>query len=222
MLVPALVAFFLGYAVGALPVAWILATRGPAPRTGVRSRPATSAVGALFASGLRTALAAGLLECAKGAVVALVASLYSTAGWFIAVAVAGCVVGDAFPAGLRRGGRGLLPLVTALLVALPTAGLITAVVALPVALLTSMRGRVFAVALTVAVPAGLVAGTRDWRSLAPAAVIVGAILLRRRLRQRGRAAVLAQPAWQSLVIDAEPAAGGRRRSARQNRATWEI
>jgi hypothetical protein len=85
-----------------------------------------------------------------------------------------------------------------------------------------MRGRVFAVALTVAVPAGLVAGTRDWRSLAPAAVIVGAILLRRRLRQRGRAAVLAQPAWQSLVIDAEPAAGGRRRSARQNRATWEI
>ena len=236
MVIPAVVAFFAGYVVGALPVAWILVRRrhgidlrhaGDASAS-LRDprRPGPSATGALFVAGPVTALTAGVIECLKGAAVGLGARLYSPSGWFIAAAVAGCVVGDAFPAGFRRGGRGLLPLVTALVVALPTAGLITAVAALPAALLTRMRGRVFDTVVAVAVPVGLVLGTGDWRSLVPAAVIVAAILLRQRIRRRRRrdARLADEPIWQSLVIDAEiPAGAGNpaRASRRQNPGPWE-
>jgi len=225
MLTAAAIAFAGGYVVGALPVAWVIARR----RSGVdlRDRVSTgaSATSTLFVAGPAAALAAGLLECAKGAVVALAAQLYSSAGWFIAVAVAGCVVGDAFPVGLRRSGRGLLPLVTALLVALPTAGLITAIAAVPAALLTSMRGRAFDSVIAISVPAGLLLGTRDWRTLAPAAIIVAAILLRQRLRRRRRHSALpGAPAWQSMVIDADLSSPARQPPGRpggQNPRPWE-
>ena len=56
-----------------------------------------------------------------------------SSGWFIATAIAGCVAGDAFPVGFRRSGRGILPLVSGLAVALPTAGLVTGSEHIPVA-----------------------------------------------------------------------------------------
>jgi acyl phosphate:glycerol-3-phosphate acyltransferase len=223
VLIPAVVAFFAGYAIGALPVAWLLVRRRHGIDMRARGRAGPSATGALFVGGVRTAIAAGILECGKGAVVGLAARLYSGSGWFIAVAIAGCVVGDAFPVALRRRGRGLLPLVTALLVALPSAGVVTAVVALPAALLTSMRGRVFESVVAIAVPAGLLLGTRDWRSLAPAAIIVAGIVLRERLRRRRRTQELRRPAWQSLVVDADlPLRSVPSASGRQNPRTWEI
>ena len=89
----------------------------------------------------------------------------SGTGWFVASAIAGCVVGDAFPVGFRRGGRGLVPLVSGLVIALPYAGLLCGIIAIPVALLTRMRGGVFDASVTVAVPLGLWLGTHDWRSL---------------------------------------------------------
>jgi glycerol-3-phosphate acyltransferase PlsY len=224
MLVPAIIAFVAGYVVGALPVAWILVRRRHGIDLRSRTSRGSSTGSALFVAGPRTAVAAGILECAKGAVVGLAARLYSPSGWFIAVAVAGCVVGDAFPAGFRRGGRGLLPLVTALVVALPTAGLITAIAAVPAALLTSMRGRIFDTVVAVAVPVGLLLGTRDSLSLIPAGVIVAAILLRQRIRRRRRdAQLIREPIWQSMVIDADlpvPQATPGTASRRQNRGPW--
>ena len=156
---------------------------------------------------------------------ALGAQLYSSAGWFVATAIAGCVLGDAFPPLLRRSGRGLLPLVTGLLAGIPTAGAITAVVAIPVALLTSMRGRLYEAVVTIAVPVGLVAGTRDWRSLPAAAVIVAALLGRQAIRRRGRAtAVSRRTSWAGLVLDADPLPqphGPPRGRPRLNPAPWE-
>ncbi len=224
MAIPAVVAFVAGYAVGCLPVAWILVRRRHGVDLRTRGPGGAGSTGALFVGGPRTAILAGLLECAKGAAVGLGARLYSPSGWFIAVAVAGCVVGDAFPIGFRRAGRGLLPLVTALLVALPTAGLITAIAALPVALFTSARARLYDSVIAVAVPVGLLLGTGDWRSLIPAAVIVAALLSRQWIRRRRRGARLSRPdAWRSLVIDAEaPSAGATPLSSprRQNRPPW--
>jgi glycerol-3-phosphate acyltransferase PlsY len=227
MLIPAVVAFVAGYIVGALPVAWLLVRRRHGIDMRTRASEGSSATGALFVAGPATALTAGVIECLKGAAVGLGARLYSPSGWFIAVAVAGCVVGDAFPAGFRRGGRGLLPLVTAFLVALPTAGLITAVAAIPAAMLTSMRGRIFDSVVAIAVPVGLLLGTGDWRSLVPAGVIVAAILLRQRIRRRRRrdSSLIREPLWQSIVVDSEPPAPSRSPrsgSPRQNPRPWEI
>src|SRR5438132_1643790 len=152
-------AFAAGYVVGALPVAWLLARRRP---------------------GIRSAVLAVVLEVLKGAAVGLAARLYTDSGWFIATAIAGCVAGDAFPVGFRRGGRGLVPLVSGLVVALPTAGVITAITAVPTALFTSMRGSIYDAVVLVAVPVGLLLGTREWQSLGPAAGrTVGSRLARR-------------------------------------------
>ena len=85
--------------------------------------------------------------------------------------------------GFRRGGRGLVPLVSGLVFSLPNAGLLCAIIAIPVAVLTRMRGGVYDVSVTIAVPLGLGLGTHDWRSLAPAAVIVVALVTRSRLRR---------------------------------------
>jgi len=208
--IAAAVAFGIGYVVGAMPVARLMTRRH---RPDLRK--------------LRVALVAGVLEVLKGAVVGLGASLYTSRGWFIAAAVAGCVAGDAFPPFFRRGGRGLLPLVSAFVVAMPTAGVITAIIALPTALLTSMRGRVYDTAVAVAVPSGLLISTRDVRSLAPAAIIVAVLVGRQRLRRRQhQAAVMRGPAWQNIVVDADadllpPPVTPSPPPGRQNRAPWE-
>jgi len=167
-------AFAAGYVVGALPVAWLLARRRP---------------------GIRSAVLAVVLEVLKGAAVGLAARLYTDSGWFIATAIAGCVAGDAFPVGFRRGGRGLVPLVSGLVVALPTAGLITAITAIPTALFTA----------------------------AEAAAIVLVLLARSHLRRRRReAAVMRRPAWQ-MVIDVDETGGESRGLGlgRHNRGPWD-
>ena len=195
-------AFAAGYVVGALPVAWLLARRRP---------------------GIRSAVLAVVLEALKGAAVGLAARLYTDSGWFIATAIAGCVAGDAFPVGFRRGGRGLVPLVSGLVVALPTAGLITAITAIPTALFTSMRGSVYDAVVLVAVPVGLLLGTREWQSLGPAAAIVLVLLARSHMRRRRReAAVMRRPAWQ-MVIDVDETGGESRGLGlgRHNRGPWD-
>ena len=195
-------AFAAGYVVGALPVAWLLARRRP---------------------GIRGAVLAAVLEVLKGAAVGLAARLYTDSGWFIATAIAGCVAGDAFPVGFRRGGRGLVPLVSGLVVALPTAGWSTAITAIPTALFTSMRGSVYDAVVLVAVPVGLLLGTREWQSLGPAAAIVLVLLARSHMRRRRReAAVMRRPAWQ-MVIDVDETGGESRGLGlgRHNRGPWD-
>ena len=195
-------AFAAGYVVGALPVAWLLARRRP---------------------GIRSAVLAVVLEVLKGAAVGLAARLYTDSGWFIATAIAGCVAGDAFPVGFRRGGRGLVPLVSGLVVALPTAGVITAITAIPTALFTSMRGSIYDAVVLVAVPVGLLLGTHEWQSLGPAAAIVLVLLARSHLRRRRReAAVMRRPAWQ-MVIDVDETGGESRGLGlgRHNRGPWD-
>ncbi|HWW10119.1 MAG TPA: glycerol-3-phosphate acyltransferase [Candidatus Acidoferrales bacterium] len=202
-IVAAAVAFAVSYVVGALPVAWLVVRRRHRIDMRQRGVGGTSALNAVAVGGVRTALLAGLLEVLKGAAVGLAARIYSPTGWFIATAIAGCVAGDAFPVGFRRSGRGILPLVSGLAVALPTAGLVTALTAIPAAVFTSMRGRIYDAVVTIAIPAGLLLGTREWQSLAPAAVIVGILLSRAALQRRRREASLIRgPAWR-MVIDAD-------------------
>ena len=216
-LIKGAIAFAVGYLVGALPVAWLLVRR----RHGVDLRQTgaggTGSLDAFAAGGVRTAALAIVLEAIKGAAVGGAARLYTDTGWFVATAIAGCVTGDAFPIGFRRGGRGLVPLVAGLVVALPTAGLITAIAAIPTALFTSMRGRVYDAVVLVAVPVGLLLGTREWQSLAPAAVIVIVLLARAGIRRRQKEAALTRrPAWR-MVVDADnpiPPQGPRGQNAR--------
>ena len=199
------IAFVVGYAVGALPVAWLLVRR----RHGVdllRDGPGTTRSRDVIAvGGLRTWMLVLTLEILKGAAIGLAARLYTGSGWFVATAIAGCVAGDAFPIGFRRGGRGLVPLVAGLVVALPTAGLITAITAVPTALFTSMRGSVYDAVVLIAVPVGLLLGTRQWQSLVPAVIIVAVLLARSGIRRRRKQVALTRrPAWQMVVdIDAD-------------------
>jgi glycerol-3-phosphate acyltransferase PlsY len=222
-IIAAAVAFGIAYAVGALPVAWLVVRRRHRVDMRQRGVGGTSALDAVSVGGIRTALLAALLEVLKGAAVGLAARLYSPSGWFIATAIAGCVAGDAFPVGFRRGGRGILPLVSGLAVALPTAGLVTAITAIPAAVFTSMRGRIYDAVVTIAVPAGLLLGTREWQSLVPAAVIVGVLLARASLRRRRREASLVRgPAWR-MVIDADVpvTAAPKTGSSIQNPHPWD-
>ncbi|HXZ99997.1 MAG TPA: glycerol-3-phosphate acyltransferase [Candidatus Binatia bacterium] len=196
------IAFACGYAVGALPVAWLLAWRW----RDVDLRDfggGTGAIDAVRVAGVGVALVAGLTELLKGGAVGLVAGwLGGHTGWFTASAMAGCVTGDAFPIGFRRGGRGLVPLVSGLLFALPIAGLICAVIALPVAFLTRMRGRVYDLSVVVAVPLGLMLGTLDWRSLAPGTAIVVVLVVRSSLRRAAsRRAVTVTTARSATIVD---------------------
>lgn len=199
----AAIAFVLGYAVGALPVAWLLVRQRHKLDMRYHGLGGTGSLDAFAIGGIRTAMLTVVLEVVKGAVVGLGARFYSPSGWFIAAAIAGCVAGDAFPIGFRRGGRGLVPLVSGLAVALPAAGLVTALVAIPVAVFTSMRGRLYEVTVAIAVPVGLIAGTRDWRTLAPAAFIVVVLWARAELRRRRREARLLGGAGPQVVIDHE-------------------
>jgi glycerol-3-phosphate acyltransferase PlsY len=193
------VAFAIAYVVGALPVAWLLVRH----RRGVDLRDfgGTGAIDALRVAGPRLAIGAGVIELLKGGAVGLTASLVSGhTGWFAASAIAGCVLGDAFPVGFRRGGRGLVPLISGLALSLPSAGLICAVIAIPVAIFTGMRGRVYDLAVTIAVPLGLLLGTFDWRSLAPAFVIVLVLVIRSWLRREARSrAALTHRAGATIV-----------------------
>ena len=204
----ATVAFAAGYAVGAIPVAWLLVRRERGIDLRRHDGGGTGAIDALRVAGPSTACLALLVECLKGGVVGLGASLVSGTGWFVASAIAGCVVGDAFPVGFRRGGRGLVPLISGLVIALPFAGALCGVIAIPVALLTRMRGSVFDASVTVAVPLGLLLGTRDWRSLAPGALIVIAMVARSRLRQQARArAALTDHRGATIVDQPSPTHG---------------
>ena len=178
-----------GYLAGSAPMAWLVVRR----RHGLDLRHhgvgGTGALDALFIAGPRAALTAAILEFLKGAVVGIAARAYSDTGWFTATAIAACVTGDAFPIGFRRGGRGLVPLISGLLFALPLAGILTGLVAIPAATLTRMGGRVYATVVVVAVPLGIVLGTAQLVSLVPAGVIVIVLLLARRRGPRGRALI---------------------------------
>lgn len=214
------IAFVVGYAVGALPVAWLLVRR----RHGVdllRDGPGTTNSRDVIAvGGVRTWALVLTLEVLKGAAIGLAARLYTDTGWFIATAIAGCVTGDAFPIGFRRGGRGLVPLVAGLIVALPFAGLITAITAVPTALFTSMRGSVYDAVVLVSVPVGLLLGTREWQSLIPAFIIVAVLLARSGIRRRRKqAALMRRPAWQ-MVIDVDNP-NRTQASAPHNPAPWD-
>jgi acyl phosphate:glycerol-3-phosphate acyltransferase len=216
-------AFLAGYVVGALPVAWLLVRRRHGVDMRRRGTGGTGSLDAVAVGGIKTALMAAALEVLKGAAIGVAARLYTDTGWFIAAAVAGCVAGDAFPIGFRRGGRGLVPLVAGLVVALPAAGLITAITAVPAALFTSMRGSVYDAVVLVAVPVGLLVGTREWQSLGPAAAIVVVLLARSTMRRRRQAALSRRPDWHTIV-DVEPSAGATPpagRPSRQNAAPWD-
>ena len=221
----AAIAFLCGYAVGSLPVAWLLVRRRTGMDLRTRGVGGSSSLDAWRVAGAQTAALALALELVKGAAVGLAAELYANVGWFVAAAIAGCVVGDAFPValGFRRGGRGLAPLISGLVVALPAAGVITLITAVPTALFTSMRGRVYDAVVLIAVPVGLLAGTRQWQSLVPAAAIVAALLARAGMRRRSRAARI--PARGGITLDASPAGdlGVRPPPAvsPQNRSPWD-
>ncbi len=222
-IIAAALAFAIAYAVGALPVAWLVVRRRHRVDMRQRGFGGTSALDAVAVGGIRTALLAALLEVLKGAAVGLAARLYSPTGWFIATAIAGCVAGDAFPVGFRRGGRGILPLVSGLAVALPTAGLVTAITAIPAAVFTSMRGRIYDAVVTIAIPAGLLLGTREWQSLVPAAVIVAVLLARASLERRRRETALVRgPAWRRVIdADVPVTAAPKTGSSIQNPQPWD-
>lgn len=201
--ITAAVAFVIAYAIGALPVAWLLVRR----RRGIDLRDfgGTGAIDALRVAGPGTAALAAGIELLKGGAVGLTALLISGhTGWFAAAAVAGCVVGDAFPVGFRRGGRGLVPLISGLAFSLPTAGLLCAIIAVPIGVLTRMRGSVYDLAVAIAVPLGLGLGTLDWRSLPPAAVIVAALVVRSRLLRAARTRVALTDVRGATIVDQPP------------------
>jgi hypothetical protein len=62
--------------------------------------------------------------------------------------------------------------------------------------------------VTVAVPLGLVLGTRDWRSLAPAAVIVAAMVARSQLRQQARTQAALMDHRGATIVDQPPVTHG--------------
>lgn len=196
-----------GYVVGAVPIAWILVRRAQRRRGGVeridpsspfasppgraparahvdRDRPGTLDV--LAAGGLRVAMITVGLELLKGAVVGLGARAYNDSAWFTATAIAGCVVGDVFPIGLRRGRRGVVPLVSGVWAALPGTWGAGIVIAIPAILILALSGVAFEGVVAITVPLAFLLGTRDVGTLAPAAIIVIAIVGRSRMRRRAR------------------------------------
>jgi glycerol-3-phosphate acyltransferase PlsY len=199
-LVAPVIALLGGYLVGSLPVAWLLVRR----RHGIdlRARGGTGALDALLAAGPRTALMAVLIEALKGGAVALAALLYWQEPWFVALAIAGCVAGDCFPAGFRRGGRGLVPLLSGLMVAFHGATSILVLIAVPVAVLTSMRGRTYETALALGVPAALLLTSHQWLTLGPALLMVAVLVARDRVRkQAALPGVLAPGRRRPLIVE---------------------
>jgi acyl phosphate:glycerol-3-phosphate acyltransferase len=171
-----------GYAVGCVPVAWLVVRRHRGVDLRHSGRGQADTLDALVVGGVRVAALTVVLELVKGAVVGLGASLYDGTPWFAATAIAGCVVGDAFPVGIRRGRRGIVPLVAGVVAALPSAWWAGVVIALPALVLLGLRGRAYEQLVVLCVPLGLLIGTRDLRVLGPAAIIVAALVTRHRLR----------------------------------------
>ena len=199
-----------GYAVGCIPVAWLVVRRQHGVDLRHTGRGRSGTIDALAAAGLRAAAITVVFELIKGAVVGLGARLYDPDPWFAATAIAGCVVGDAFPVGIRRGRRGIAPLIAGVVAALPGVWWAGLIVALPAVVLLGLRGIAFEQLVVLCVPLGLLLGTRDVRTLLPAAVIVIALVARNRVRMRERArrrAELATAAAMPVVIDQPPGAG---------------
>jgi acyl phosphate:glycerol-3-phosphate acyltransferase len=171
-----------GYAVGCIPVAWLVVRRQRGVDLRHTGRGQADTLDTLRVGGVRVAALTIALELVKGAVVGLGASIYDAAPWFAATAIAGCVLGDAFPVGIRRGRRGIVPLVAGVVAALPSAWWAGVVIALPAVVLLGFRGRAYELLVVLCVPLGLLIGTRDLRVLGPAAIIVAALLARNRLR----------------------------------------
>jgi glycerol-3-phosphate acyltransferase PlsY len=207
-----------GYLVGTLPVAWLVVRRGRGVDMRVAGRGQTGALDALVVGGLRAAALTVVLELIKGAVVGLGARVYDGDSWFAATAIAGCVVGDAFPVGIRRGRRGAVPLVSGVVAALPSAWWAGVIIALPAVVLLGLRGRAFEQVVALCVPLGLLLGTRDLRTLGPAAIIVVALIARNRLRTREklrqaeRQARLGGVPGMPLVVEPPPRPDSVRRS----------
>jgi len=202
-----------GYLVGTIPVAWLVVRRGRGVdlRTAGRGRAGT--LDALVVGGVRAAALTIVLELIKGAAVGLGARVYDGDAWFAATAIAGCVVGDAFPVGIRRGRRGAVPLVSGVVAALPSAWWAGVIIALPAVVLLGLRGRAFEQVVALCVPLGLLVGTRDLRTLAPAAIIVVALIARHRVRAREqrrqaeRWGALGAPGGVPLVVEPPPRPG---------------
>lgn len=188
-------AFAGGYLVGSIPVAWLVVRRRQGVDLRRTGRGQTGALDALVVGGVRAAALTIVLELVKGSVVGLGARAYDGTDWFAATAIAGCVVGDAFPVGIRRGRRGVAPLVAGVIAALPSAWWAGLIIALPGIVLLGLRGRAFEQLVALCVPLGLLLGTRDVRTLAPAAVIVVALIARHRLRAAHRTGA---PRWTEL------------------------
>ncbi|HEX6491970.1 MAG TPA: glycerol-3-phosphate acyltransferase [Candidatus Dormibacteraeota bacterium] len=198
-----------GYVVGSLPVAWLVVRHRQGVDLRHAGRGGTGTVDALVLGGVRAAVLTIVLELIKGAVVGLGARVYDGDAWFAATAIAGCVVGDAFPLGIRQGRRGAVPLVSGVIAALPSAWWAGLIIALPAVVLLGLRGRAFEQLVALCVPLGLVVGTRDLRTLAPAAVIVVALIARHRVRERQRREAqrvreLAGPHRVPLVVEPPP------------------
>ena len=203
-----------GYAVGCIPVAWLVVRRQRGVDLRRTGRGQADTLEALVIGGARAAALTVVLELVKGAVVGLGATAYDGSPWFAATAIAGCVVGDAFPAGIRRGRRGIVPLVAGVVAALPSAWWAGVGVALPAVVLFGMRGRAFQQLVVLCVPLGLLIGTRDPRVLGPAAIIVVALLARHRLRalqQRREMRRWAELPEVGTPIAVGPPPGGRSR-----------
>lgn len=182
-----------GYLIGALPLASLVLgarrARGRAVAVPVQDATApprrTSPTWELLAEGgVRITAIVVMLELLKGAVVGLGARAYDDSAVFAAYAIAGCVVGDAFPPG-RPGRRGVVPLISGTFTALPGAWAAATVIALPALVVLALSGA-FDATVIVCVPLALLLGTRDIAVLVPAAIIVVTLIGRQRLRRRAQ------------------------------------
>jgi glycerol-3-phosphate acyltransferase PlsY len=193
-----------GYLIGTLPAAWLLVRVGHGVDLRRVGRGGSGAVDTMVAVGPRAAAAAVSLELAKGVLVAAGAHAFDNRAWFVLLALAGCVAGDAFPIGFRRGGRGLVPLMAGLLAALPQAFVMVAAFALLAAAFLGRRAGGYRAGVVVGVPAGVALGTGEPATLGPAALIVAVLLLRHEQRRRAREATLTlrgERGWRIEVVE---------------------
>jgi hypothetical protein len=181
-----------GYVIGALPIAAIVLgarrVRGkpvavPAEMPRLEGRRGNATMTLLAEGGFRIAAITVLFELLKGGIAGLGARVYDDSAVFAAFAIAGCVVGDAFP--LRRPGRrGVVPLISGTFLALPGAWAAGTVIAIPALVVLVLSGAAFEGTVAICIPLALLLGTRDAAVLLPAAVMVVAIIGRNRLRRR--------------------------------------
>ena len=202
-----------GYLVGALPLASLVlgarrargrAVAVPVQGGGAPPRRTSPTWELLGEGGVRITAIVLILELLKGAVVGLGARAYDDSAVFATYAIAGCVVGDAFPP-VRPGRRGVVPLISGTFTALPGAWAAATVIALPALVVLALSGA-FDATVVVCVPLALLLGSRDIGVLVPAAIIVVTLIGRQRLRRRAQQRAIdawrdAQGARPSQVID---------------------